>query len=101
MPIGIAHGDTSDMTQSIPIRSGNLSLHRRRVERPDGRYALLYGYAPPDQPQRPEAPSEVAKGGELRFHPLRGEWNLYAPHRQNRTYKPSAADDPLAPSRPG
>ena len=41
---------------------------------------------------------EVAKGGELRWHPLRREWNIYAPHRQNRTFKPLEADNPLAPS---
>jgi len=32
---------------------------------------------------------------------LREEWNIYASHRQNRTFKPSASDDPLAPSFPG
>jgi UDPglucose--hexose-1-phosphate uridylyltransferase len=32
---------------------------------------------------------------------LRQEWNVYAAHRQNRTYKPSAAANPLAPSIPG
>ena len=37
----------------------------------------------------------------MRWHPLRQEWNIYAAHRQNRTYKPSAADNPLAPSAAG
>ncbi|WP_394729720.1 galactose-1-phosphate uridylyltransferase [Altererythrobacter sp. GH1-8] len=37
----------------------------------------------------------------MRHHPLRGEWNVYAAHRQNRTFKPATAEDPLAPTRPG
>ena len=32
---------------------------------------------------------------------MRDEWNVYAAHRQNRTFKPSAADDPLAPTAQG
>lgn len=76
-------------------------VHRRSVVKADGRDLLLYGYAPHDLPQLPEEGGEVAKGGELRWHPFRGEWNLYAPHRQNRTFKPSAAANPLAPSVTG
>ncbi|MGB0906376.1 MAG: galactose-1-phosphate uridylyltransferase [Maricaulaceae bacterium] len=75
-------------------------IYRRDVVKADGRDLLLYGYAPHTQAPLPEEGGEVAKGGELRWHPLRQEWNLYAPHRQNRTFKPSAADDPLAPSKP-
>lgn len=74
------------------------SVHRRKITKADGRDLLLYGYTPHDLPQLPEDGGEVAKGGELRWHPFRGEWNLYAPHRQNRTFKPSAAANPLAPS---
>lgn len=61
----------------------------------------LYGFQPHSENALPQDGGEVAKGGELRWHPLRQEWNIYAPHRQNRTFKPSAADDPLAPSKPG
>ena len=80
---------------------GGRPVYRRDLPRPDGRYTYLYGYRPNTADVVPEEPSEVAKGGELRFHPLLGEWNVYAPHRQNRTFKPSAADNPLAPSIPG
>lgn len=76
-------------------------VFRRRYQKKDSRDLYLYGYKAHTEPPLPEDASEVAKGGELRFHPLRDEWNLYAPHRQNRTFKPSAADDPLAPSKPG
>ena len=84
----------------LPPAAGRPVFRRDHVKR-DGRALYLYGYAPHAQAPQPEDAGEVAKGGELRFHPLRREWNLYAPHRQNRTFKPSAADDPLAPTRPG
>ena len=76
-------------------------VYRRDVTKADGRPLRLYGYAPHTGEPSSEDAGEVAKGGELRFHPLRREWNLYAPHRQNRTFKPAAADDPLAPTQPG
>ncbi|GGY37816.1 galactose-1-phosphate uridylyltransferase [Parvularcula lutaonensis] len=62
---------------------------------------FLYGFAKPDGVSLPEGNDPVAKGGELRWHPFRREWNVYAAHRQNRTFKPSSAEDPLAPSKPG
>lgn len=61
----------------------------------------LYGREPHELPLQSESSDEIAQGGEIRHHPLRNEWNVYAAHRQNRTFKPSAADDPLAPTRPG
>ena len=80
---------------------GGERIYRRDFTKRDGRPLHLYGYAPHEEAPQPQEDGAVAKGGELRFHPLRREWNLYAPHRQNRTFKPSAADDPLAPTRPG
>ncbi|MEM7741432.1 MAG: galactose-1-phosphate uridylyltransferase [Pseudomonadota bacterium] len=74
------------------------AVHRRRHVKADGRELLLYGYQPHSLPVLEDSADPVAKGGELRWHPFRREWNIYAAHRQNRTYKPSAADDPLAPS---
>ena len=62
----------------------------------DGRMLRLYGRKPHDLSPAPESADPIAQGGELRFHPLRAEWNVYAAHRQNRTFKPTAADDPLA-----
>lgn len=73
-------------------------IYRRDFTKRDGRELRLYGFKPHKFHVLPEEAGEVAKGGELRFHPLRREWNLYAPHRQNRTFQPSKADDPLAPS---
>lgn len=77
------------------------TVFRRNFEKADGRMLYLYGYEPHKLKPIESEESERAAGGELRHHPLRQEWNVYAPHRQNRTFKPSAADDPLAPTKPG
>ncbi|QUL38111.1 galactose-1-phosphate uridylyltransferase [Erythrobacter sp. JK5] len=79
---------------------GGCPTYRRDHRKADGRMLHLYGREPHDLPSQRESDDEIAQGGEIRFHPLRGEWNVYAAHRQNRTFKPSAADDPLAPTRP-
>ncbi|MEO0880426.1 MAG: galactose-1-phosphate uridylyltransferase, partial [Pseudomonadota bacterium] len=76
-------------------------VHRRHFRKADGRDLFVYGYAPHTLAPAPEDPDDLAKGGEMRWHPTRREWNIYAAHRQNRTYKPSAADNPLAPTLPG
>ena len=76
-------------------------IYRRRYMKADGRELLLYGHQPHDLPVLGETNDPVAKGGELRWHPFRQEWNVYAAHRQNRTYKPSPTDNPLAPTQEG
>jgi UDPglucose--hexose-1-phosphate uridylyltransferase len=80
----------------------------RRLLKPDGRALWLYGRAPiPDDIEAPapgaarDARSSGATTGpnpHLRWHPLRGEWVVYAGHRQERTFLPPAEYDPLAPS---
>ncbi|WP_284124943.1 galactose-1-phosphate uridylyltransferase [Parerythrobacter aestuarii] len=89
-------------SQSIigPDASGR-PVHRRDFTKADGRMLRLYGHALHALAPQPQEADDVALGGELRFHPLRQEWNTYAAHRQNRTFKPSASDDPLAPTLPG
>jgi UDPglucose--hexose-1-phosphate uridylyltransferase len=77
------------------------TVYRRHFVKADGRDLFLYGYTPHSGAPLNQMQGDVAKGGELRWHPLRQEWNIYAPHRQNRTFKPSAADDPLAPTQRG
>ncbi|MEL7488049.1 MAG: galactose-1-phosphate uridylyltransferase, partial [Pseudomonadota bacterium] len=91
------------MTEIITLPSpiNDRSVYRRRHLKADGRELFLYGYARHEETPLPETADAVAKGGEMRWHPLRQEWNVYAAHRQNRTFKPAAADNPLAPSRPG
>jgi len=80
---------------------GKKVIHRRHFQKRDGRDLFLYGYKPHIETPLQQDDFEVAKGGELRWHPLRREHNVYAAHRQNRTFKPSAADNPLAASAPG
>lgn len=91
-------GDVSERLSFPHISEG---AYRRRYVKRDGRTILLYGYQQHELVPLPENNDDISKGGELRWHPLRQEWNVYAPHRQNRTFKPVAADDPLAPGRPG
>lgn len=90
---------TDEQTQARPDASGR-PVHLRTIRKADGRTLRLYGHAPHTLPRQPEDPDDIALGGELRFHPLQGEWNIYAAHRQNRTYKPAASADPLAPTLP-
>ena len=91
----------TDILTELATQISGQSVYRRHFQKADGRDLLLYGYAPHNEAPLAQDTGEVAKGGELRWHPLRREWNVYAPHRQNRTFKPSAADNPLAPSVQG
>lgn len=90
-----------DRIEELSLTAFGKSIHRRTFRKADGRDLFLYGYEQHNEAPQPEEQSEIAKGGELRWHPLRREWNIYAAHRQNRTYKPAAAANPLAPSKPG
>jgi UDPglucose--hexose-1-phosphate uridylyltransferase len=75
-------------------------VHKKVLEKPDGRALLLYGCqaipeglvapVPSNDPRQPNA--------HLRWHPLRGEWVVYASHRQNRTFLPAPEFNPLAPT---
>lgn len=77
------------------------NVFKRHFRKADGRDLYLYGLTPHKGTPLHQDNSEIAKGGELRWHPFRKEWNVYAAHRQNRTFKPSAAKNPLAPSKEG
>lgn len=76
-------------------------VHRRHHIKSDGRDLFLYGYAPHKLARVEGEDLQSVTGAELRFHPLRGDWSIYAAGRQNRTFKPSAAANPLAPSQSG
>ena len=80
---------------------GGGPVYRRDHRKADGRMLYLYGREMHDLPLLHEGTDNLAQGGEMRHHPLRDEWNVYAAHRQNRTFKPSATDDPLAPTQLG
>lgn len=90
-----------DRLHMLEMPQFDRAIHRRDFRKTDGRMLYLYGHHPHDLPAGEQEAEDIPKGGELRFHPLRGEWNVYAAHRQNRTFKPAAGDDPLAPTVPG
>ncbi len=82
--------------------SGKAIAHFRHYhQKADGRDLWLYGIAPHAGEAAAEFTDLIPSGSVLRAHPLRGGYSIYSPHRQNRTFKPSTADDPLAPARPG
>jgi UDPglucose--hexose-1-phosphate uridylyltransferase len=89
-------------TASIQIGSNGAGrpVFRRTHVNKDGRRVLFYSHAPYAGDPVSETLVRTAGTGELRWHPLRHEWNIYAPARQDRTHKPDIAADPLAPGRP-
>jgi UDPglucose--hexose-1-phosphate uridylyltransferase len=81
-------------------------MFKTTIEKPDGRYLILYGRTPVADLGAAPSPSSApfAPNAHLRWHPLRGEWVAYATHRQNRTFLPPPEYNPLAqtvdPDRP-
>jgi UDPglucose--hexose-1-phosphate uridylyltransferase len=76
-----------------------LNTEKRILTKPDGRKTTLYSWTPISGDIQAPSPESllVAKGGHLRFHPLRNEWIIYAAHRQHRTFLPPPEYNPLAP----
>jgi UDPglucose--hexose-1-phosphate uridylyltransferase len=78
-------------------------MHKLALTKRDGRAIILYGRQPvalsSDLLELPQSRSDT--GSHFRWHPLRGEWVIYAAHRQHRTFLPPPDDNPLAPSREG
>src|ERR1044071_8509471 len=75
-------------------------MYKRALTKPDGRQLILYSREPlVGQFAAPSPnPEPLRPNAHLRWHPLRGEWVAYASHRQNRTFLPPAAYNPLAPT---
>ena len=77
-------------------------IARQRLTKPDGRALYLYARRPfPPIQAAPAPPIEPGRDAHQRWHPLLREWVVYATHRQNRTFLPSADDDPLAVTTDG
>ena len=91
----------TDETLALARSVAGRSIHRRHHVKTDGRDLFLYGYTPHTEARLRGEDLQTNTVSELRRHPLRGDWSIYAAGRQNRTYKPSAAANPLAPSKPG
>jgi len=87
---------------SAPIaQAQNRAIYKRQHIKPDGRDVFLYGYTPHTAPLVAGDELDMQAGSELRQNPLTGSWAIYAAKRNNRTFKPNMAADPLAPSQPG
>lgn len=91
----------TDTITELSRKVAEREIYRRHHVKTDGRDLFLYGYQKPTQARLDGDDLQSLTGSELRWHPLRGEWSIYAAARQNRTYKPSAAANPLAASKPG
>ncbi|MES3039100.1 MAG: galactose-1-phosphate uridylyltransferase [Bdellovibrionota bacterium] len=73
-------------------------MFRKDLIKPDGRRLHLYSRKPisdgiiaTNPPHDPVKPNP-----HMRWHPLRGEWVIYASHRQDRTFLPPKEYSPLA-----
>ncbi len=76
-------------------------FHKRVFQKQDGRLLWLYGENEHSLTPLPEGEGAPQAAPQLRWHPLRREWVVYAAHRQARTFLPPADHCPLCPSRPG
>ncbi|WP_221090447.1 galactose-1-phosphate uridylyltransferase [Deinococcus aquaedulcis] len=76
------------------------ALYAADFTKPDGRALTLYGLRPVRVTAAIPSPSPepVDARPVLRWHPLRGEWVMYAAHRLNRTFLPPPEYNPLAPT---
>ncbi|GGJ72103.1 galactose-1-phosphate uridylyltransferase [Deinococcus aquiradiocola] len=68
--------------------------------KPDGRRLTLYTSGRPVRVDGPiPTPGDAVQATpQLRWHPLRGEWVMYAAHRQGRPFLPPPGYNPLAPT---
>lgn len=69
-------------------------MYTRHLVKKDGRELVLYGRQPLDGVDTAPSPREGRTrlpDPHLRWHPLRGEWVVYATYRQDRTFLPPAA----------
>lgn len=76
-------------------------MFKQRYRKSDGRALVLYGLGPREYNWLGEGETAPLAAPQLRWHPLRQEWIVYAPHRQERTFLPPAQYCPLCPTRPG
>lgn len=90
-----------DVSCILPRSVRGAAIHKRHHLKQDGRDLFLYGYADHTLDRVPGEDLSMVTGSQLRKHPLRGTWSVYAAARNQRTFKPSTAADPLAPSRAG
>ena len=75
-------------------------MHTAEFVKPDGRKLTLYGLEPLEVTSGIPSPGPEAVDARtvMRWHPLRGEWVMYAAHRLGRTFLPPPEYNPLAPT---
>jgi UDPglucose--hexose-1-phosphate uridylyltransferase len=76
-------------------------MYSQTLRKLDGRLLTLYSQRPIAAGIIAPSPSQEAiqANPHLRWHPLRGEWVVYASHRQERTFMPPPEYNPLAPTK--
>ena len=88
---------TGDIFNTL-LKGRARGVYRREHAKADSRALRIYGYAPNAGLSGEELLASATDQSEVRRDPMRGTYSLYAPHRQTRTFNPSAAADPLAPA---
>lgn len=78
-----------------------MSLQSHRHVKADGRELILYARENISAKAGAESAVERGAASHMRWHPLRGEWVVYAAARQTRTFLPNVAQCPLCPARDG
>lgn len=75
-------------------------MHTLDLLKTDGRNLTLYSRTPIGAIDGAPSPFAEPLGADphFRWHPLRGEWVAYAAYRQDRTFQPPPAYNPLAPT---
>lgn len=88
------------MTSTPEFIPQQLPFYTEQLTKPDGRALTLYGLRPISINSEISSPSgeRVEDCPELRWHPLRAEWVMYAAHRMSRTFLPPPQYNPLAPT---
>lgn len=76
-------------------------MYKRNWQKKDGRRLIIYSQRESELPPLEEGEGAPKAQPQLRWHPLRGEWVVYAAHRGERTFLPPAEFCPLCPSHPG
>lgn len=76
------------------------NFYQADYTKPDGRRLTLYSLTPLEVTSEIPSPSAepVDARPVMRWHPLRGEWVMYAAHRLGRTFLPPPEYNPLAPT---
>lgn len=76
-------------------------VFKRKHRKEDGRLLHLYGWRAHDLPPIEGGPTASAARSHLRWHALREEWVVYAPHRAERQREAELSACPLCPATAG